>query len=88
MNTFVKLDLSIHAPPDTFTFILTWAFMLYQEMNTFVKLDLSIHAPPGDEYSYFYFNLSIHALRKNEYFCQVRLEHSCSTRRWILLLLF
>ena len=35
---------------NTFTFILTWAFMLYQEMNIFVKLDLSIHALPGDEY--------------------------------------
>ena len=55
--------------------------MLYQKMNIFVKLDLSIHAPPGDEYFYLYFNLSVHALPRDEYFCQVRLEHSCSTRR-------
>ena len=45
---------------NTFTFISTWAFMLYQEMNIFVKLDLSIHALPGDEYLYFYFNLSVY----------------------------
>ena len=55
--------------------------MLYQEMNIFVKLDLSIYALPGDKYLYFYFNLSVHALPRDEYFCQVRLEHSCSTRR-------
>ena len=36
--------------------------MLYQEMNIFVKLDLSIYALPGDEYLYFYFNLSVYDL--------------------------
>ena len=47
--------------------------MLYQEMNIFVKLDLSIHALPGDEYLYFYFNLSVYDLPgdyKYFYFCR------------------
>ena len=55
--------------------------MLYQEMNIFVKLDLSIHALPGDEYLYFYFNLSVYDLPgdcKYFYFCRDEYFYFCS----------